>query len=75
MFPICRLLSFSFLSRASLRAAVVPWKEKGESEGEEKHTNPFTNSKMSDWRSSTMRVSMLKAFIAKGFLPLKEVAH
>jgi len=45
LFPICRLLSFSFLSRASLRATAVPRKEMGESEGEEKLTNPFTNQK------------------------------
>jgi hypothetical protein len=30
---------------------------------------------MSDWRSSTVRESVLKAFTMKGFLPLKEVAH
>jgi len=30
---------------------------------------------MSDWRSSTVRESVLKSFIAKGFLPPKEVAH
>ena len=30
---------------------------------------------MSDWRSSTMRESVLKAFIMKGFLPSKEEAH
>ena len=28
-----------------------------------------------DWRSSTVRESVLKAFAAKGFLPPKEVAH
>ena len=30
---------------------------------------------MSDWRSSTVRESVLRAFAAKGFLPPKEVAH
>ena len=30
---------------------------------------------MSDWRSSTMRESVLKAFTVKEFLSLKEVAH
>ena len=30
---------------------------------------------MLDWRSSTVRESVLKAFAAKGFLPPKEVAH
>ena len=30
---------------------------------------------MSDWRSSTVRESVLKALVAKGFLPPKEVAH
>ena len=30
---------------------------------------------MSDWRSSTVRESVLKAFAAKGILPSKEVAH
>ena len=30
---------------------------------------------MLDWRSSTVRESVLKAFAVKGFLPLKEVAH
>ena len=28
-----------------------------------------------EWRSSTMRESVLKSFVAKGFLPPKEVAH
>ena len=41
LFPICRLLSFSFLLRASLRATTVPRKEKGESEGEEKTHKSF----------------------------------
>ena len=30
---------------------------------------------MLDWRSSTVRESVLKAFAVKGFLPPKEVAH
>ena len=30
---------------------------------------------MLDWRLSTMRESVLKAFAIKGFLPPKEVAH
>ena len=30
---------------------------------------------MSSWRSSVVRESVLDAFIKKGFLPLKEVAH
>ena len=30
---------------------------------------------MSDWRLSTVRASVLEAFIAKGFLPPWEVAH
>ena len=30
---------------------------------------------MSDWRSSTIRESVLEAFAVKGFLPPKEVAH
>ena len=30
---------------------------------------------MSEWRSSTVRESVLKAFIVKVFLPSKEVAH
>ena len=30
---------------------------------------------MSDWRSCTVRESVLKAFVVKGFLPPKEVAH
>ena len=30
---------------------------------------------MSDWRSSTVRESVLKSFVTKGFLPPKEVAH
>ena len=30
---------------------------------------------MLDWRSSTMRESVLEAFAMKGFLPSKEVAH
>ena len=30
---------------------------------------------MSDWRSSTVRESVLKAFAVKGFLPPKEVVH
>ena len=30
---------------------------------------------MLDWRSSTVRELVLKAFAAKGFLPPKEVAH
>ena len=30
---------------------------------------------MSDWRSSTVRESVLKAFVAKGFQPPNEVAH
>ena len=29
---------------------------------------------MSDWRSSTIRELVLKAFVVKGFLPPKEVA-
>ena len=41
LFLICRLLSFSFLSRAFVRATVVPRKEKGESEGEEKTHKSF----------------------------------
>ena len=30
---------------------------------------------MSDWRSSTMRKSVLEAFVKKGFLSPQEVAH
>jgi len=30
---------------------------------------------MSHWRSSTVRKSVLEAFIVKGFLPPQEVAH
>ena len=30
---------------------------------------------MLDWRSSTVRESVLGAFAVKGFLPPKEVAH
>ena len=30
---------------------------------------------MLDWRSSTMRASMLEAFVRKGFLPPQEVVH
>ena len=30
---------------------------------------------MSDWRSSTVRASVLEAFVAKGFRPPQEVAH
>jgi len=30
---------------------------------------------MLDWKSPTVRESVLKAFVAKGFLPPKEVAH
>jgi len=30
---------------------------------------------MSDWRSSTVRASVLEAFIVKGFLLPQEVAH
>ena len=56
---------------------VVPRKEKGESEGEGKNSQILsqTQSEMFDWRSSTMRESVLKVFAMKGFLPPKEVAH
>ena len=56
---------------------MVSRKEKGESEGEEKNSQILlrSRSKMSNWRSSTVRKSVLKAFIVKGFLPPKEVAH
>ena len=30
---------------------------------------------MSDWRSSTVRESVLKAFVVKGFLSPKEAVH
>ena len=30
---------------------------------------------MSDWKSSTVRKSVLEAFVQKGFLPPQEVAH
>jgi len=30
---------------------------------------------MSDWRSSTVRKSVLESFVKKGFLPPQEVAH
>ena len=30
---------------------------------------------MSDWRSSTVRKSMLEAFVKKGFLPPQGVVH
>ena len=77
LFLLYRLLSFSFLPRAFLRAVVVSRKEKGESEGEEKNSQIILRSRsaMSDWRSSTVRESVLKAFVAKGFLPSKEVVH
>ena len=56
---------------------MVSRKERGESEGgEKKLTDPFAvRSEISDWRLSTVRESVLKAFVTKGFLPPKEVAH
>jgi len=50
LFLICRILSFSFLSRAFLRAAAVSRKEKrekekGESEGEERTHKSFCDLK------------------------------
>ena len=55
----------------------VSRKEKGESEGEEKNSQILlrSQSEMSDWRSSAVRELVLKAFVVKGFLPPKEVAH
>ena len=52
-------------------AAVVSRKERGESEGgEKKLTDPFViQSEISDWRSSTVKKSVLEAFVKKGFLP------
>ena len=56
---------------------MVSRKERGESEGEEKNSPILlrSRSEMLDWRSSTMRESVLKAFVGKGLLPPKEVVH
>ena len=52
-------------------------KEGGESEGEEENSLILfvSQSKMSDWRSSTVRKSVLESFVKKGFLLPQEVAH
>ena len=60
-----------------MRATEVSRKEGGESEGEERNSLILLRSgaKMSDWRSSNVRKSVLEAFVKKGFLPPQEVAH
>ena len=52
-------------------------KEGGESKEEEENSLILfaSRSKMSDWRSSTVRKSMLESFVKKGFLLPQEVAH
>ena len=56
---------------------MVPRREKGESEGEEKTHKSIREpqSKMLGWRSSIVRELVLEAFAEKGFLSPKEVVH
>jgi len=72
LFVIChRRLTFSSSSRVFLRATEVSRKGRRRERGRRGElTDPFAiQSEMSDWRSSTVRHSVLESFIEKGFLP------